>query len=108
MRGNRIEGVHFLNAAPDDDVIRQAKKLFQEHAAQNYDGLEVWDGSRFVYRQHVATEPPTPRRSEAHFCNGWLPLRRCRFLRGARLGQQPGDLSRLPAGSNTAIRMRDL
>jgi hypothetical protein len=33
--------VHILNAAPDDDLIRQAKKLFQEHAGRNYDGLEV-------------------------------------------------------------------
>jgi hypothetical protein len=52
--------LHFLNAAPDDDLIRQAKKLFQEHAGRNYDGLEVWDRSRFVYRQHAAAEPPNP------------------------------------------------
>ena len=60
LRGNRIEGVHILNAAPDDDLIRQAKKLFWEHAGQNYDGLEVWARSRFVYRQHAAAEPPNP------------------------------------------------
>jgi hypothetical protein len=66
MRGNRIEGVHFLNAAPDDDLIRQAKKLFQEHAAQNYDGLEVW-GRQSIYLSpacgHRAADPlGTPKR----------------------------------------------
>ena len=56
MRGNRIENVGFLKTAPDDDLIRQAKLLFQEHAAQRYDGFEVWDGNRFVYRSPPAEQ----------------------------------------------------
>ncbi len=51
MRAGRIEGVEFLKAGLDDELIKQAKSLFLERAHQNYDGFEVWDGTRFVYRE---------------------------------------------------------
>ena len=58
MQGGRIENVAFLNAGPDADLIRQAKALLPEYAAQKYDGIEVWDGNRFVYRESTASERP--------------------------------------------------
>ena len=53
MRGGKIEGVELLKAAaPDDELVEQAKRLFHERAdAGNYDGFEVWDLNRFVYRE---------------------------------------------------------
>ncbi len=62
-RGSRIEGVTFLKTAPDGDLIRQAKSLFLERAQiQNFDGFEVWDGNRFIYRSpsEPAKDPPRP------------------------------------------------
>jgi hypothetical protein len=54
MRDGRIENVEMLRHGADDDLIRQAKVLFRQHAAvREYDGFEVWSGKRFVYR-----EPP--------------------------------------------------
>lgn len=50
-REGRIEGVEFLKTASDDDLIQQAKALFAEQAPLKYDGFEVWDGKRFVYRE---------------------------------------------------------
>ena len=55
MRGGRIENVAYLKSGPDADLIRQAKALLPEYAAQKYVGIEVWDGNRFVYREHAAT-----------------------------------------------------
>jgi hypothetical protein len=51
MRAGQIEGVRFLKTASDDDLIQQAKSLFAERAAHKYDGFEVWDGKRFIYRE---------------------------------------------------------
>ena len=50
MRGGRIEGVTFLKSAPDDALIAEAKDIFAQRLGQNFDGFEVWDGTRFVYR----------------------------------------------------------
>jgi hypothetical protein len=63
LRGKRIEGVTFLRRAPDEDLIRQAEVRFHEHARYDYDGFEVWDGDRFIYRipadRHEATNTPS-------------------------------------------------
>jgi hypothetical protein len=52
MREGRIQNVEMLKDGPDEDLIEQAKRLFQEHTTtQPYDGFEVWSGKRFVYRE---------------------------------------------------------
>ena len=53
MRGGRIEGVTFLKAAPDDALIEQARSVFAQQAGQQFEGFEVWDGTRFVYRSEA-------------------------------------------------------
>lgn len=50
MRAGRIAGVTFLKSGSDDALIQQAKQAFEEAANQVFDGFEVWDGNRFVYR----------------------------------------------------------
>lgn len=58
MREGRIENVEMLREGPDQDLIDQARRLFNEHNATppHYDGFEVWSGKRFVCReQSVAT-----------------------------------------------------
>jgi hypothetical protein len=54
MRANRIEGVELLKPGPDADLIRQAEELFRARAAENYDGFEIWELNRFVYRAKAA------------------------------------------------------
>lgn len=63
MRGTSISNVEFLSHGTDEDLIRQGLAAFERHAARAYDGFEVWDGIRFVYRYVAATktgERPTP------------------------------------------------
>ena len=50
LRNNKIEGVELLSPGPDEALIQQVKALFQAHANQNYDGFEVWETRRLVYR----------------------------------------------------------
>lgn len=50
MKNKHIEAVEFLTTAPDDELIQQAEALFRERAGRHFDGFEVWDGRRFVYR----------------------------------------------------------
>jgi len=62
MRGGKIEGVTFLKSGPGDpQLIAEARRLFQQHAGQHFDGFEVWDGTRFVYRSGAN---PTPNGTE--------------------------------------------
>jgi hypothetical protein len=56
MRGGRIQGVTFLQAGPDDALIKEARSALAQQAGQHFDGFEVWDGTRFVYRSD-ATSP---------------------------------------------------
>lgn len=64
MRDGRIEGVTFLKSGPDDPrLIEEARSLFQQHANHHFDGFEVWDGTRFVYRSDIN---PTPNGTEAN------------------------------------------
>ena len=56
MRGSRIENVAFLIQGPDDELIRQATEAFERNADRAYDGFEVWDQTRFVYRYTAATK----------------------------------------------------
>ena len=58
MRGGRIEGVTFLKSGPDDALlIKEARNVFEQHAGQHFDGFEVWDGNRFVYRSDIPSTP---------------------------------------------------
>jgi len=57
MRGGRIEGVTFLKSGPDAALVEEAKSLFAQQAGQQFDGFEVWDGTRFVYRSDVGSTP---------------------------------------------------
>jgi hypothetical protein len=51
MRDGKIQGVTFLKSGPDDArPVEEARGVFEQHAGQNFDGFEVWDGTRFVYR----------------------------------------------------------
>ncbi len=63
MRGSSIANVEFLTEGSDEELIRQALSVFDEHSSRAYDGFEVWDGKRFVYRYTAATktgERPQP------------------------------------------------
>jgi hypothetical protein len=57
MRAGRIEGVTFLKAGPDDALIEEAQNAFAQQAGQQFDGFEVWDGTRFVYRSGASSTP---------------------------------------------------
>jgi len=63
MRGSSIASVVFLAEGPDDVLVKQALAAFEKNARHAYDGFEVWDGKRFVYRYTAATktgEKPEP------------------------------------------------
>jgi hypothetical protein len=53
----QIEGVTFLKSGPDNAQIEEARSVFAQHAGQQFDGFEVWDGTRFVYRSDVTFHP---------------------------------------------------
>ena len=56
MRSGRIQGITFLKSGPDDArLVEEARSVFEQHAEQNFDGFEVWDGTRFVYRSDLST-----------------------------------------------------
>jgi hypothetical protein len=38
-------------------MVEEARSVFEQHAGQQFDGFEVWHGTRFVYRSDVATTP---------------------------------------------------
>ncbi|GEP62185.1 hypothetical protein [Reyranella soli] len=66
LRDDKIQNVELLRDGSDEDLIEQARRLFQEHNGdQKYDGFEVWSGSRFVHREsmgpplHGSTREPT-------------------------------------------------
>jgi hypothetical protein len=70
MRGNRIANVELLSQGSDDDLIRQALSVFEEHAAKAYDGFEVWSSKRFVYRYTAATQTGERLPPARHACPG--------------------------------------
>jgi hypothetical protein len=51
LREGRIEAVELLESGSDEDMIAQARALYQVHASmQPVDSFEIWSGRRFVYR----------------------------------------------------------
>ena len=43
----------FPKSGPDDALIKEARTAFEQQVGQHFDGFEVWDGTRFVYRSDV-------------------------------------------------------
>lgn len=56
MRGSSIANVDLLEKGSDDELIQQALLAFESHAAQAYDGFEIWAERLFVYRYTAATK----------------------------------------------------
>jgi hypothetical protein len=50
LRNGQVNGVTFLKAGSDEELIQQAKRLFEERTGQKFEGFEVWNGDRLIYR----------------------------------------------------------
>lgn len=48
-RGGHIAAVEILAAGSDDALIQQARAVFEKRKRE-FDGFEVWDRTRFIYR----------------------------------------------------------
>jgi len=60
MHRGHVAGVRMLTAgAPDEVLIEEARRAFAETRSGQYDGFEVWDRSRFIYR-FPPDDKPTP------------------------------------------------
>jgi hypothetical protein len=58
LRGGRIAGVEILPPGlSDEDAVARAHALASKRKGP-FDGLEVWDGARFIFRRSPATDPP--------------------------------------------------
>ena len=58
MRSGRVQGITFLKSGLDDArMVEEARSVFEQHAGQQFDGFEVWEGTRLLYRSDVATTP---------------------------------------------------
>lgn len=50
LRDNKIEAVYLLAGGSDDDLVHQARHIFDKFAGPEIQGFEVWEGRRFIYR----------------------------------------------------------
>lgn len=50
MKDGHIYNVVLLKEGPDEDLIEQAEAVLKGYARQGVEGVEIWDGTRFVYR----------------------------------------------------------
>ena len=58
MSGGHIVDVEMLDETDDAGRIARSRLLFEEKGKpKGYEGFEVWDGARFIYR---FPEVPTP------------------------------------------------
>jgi hypothetical protein len=64
MDGGHIRAVHFLKPGPDKDMIAEAKREFKKRTEEGFDGFEVWDLARFIYRYPPDSEKPSVRNSK--------------------------------------------
>lgn len=48
-RADSIQGVTYIKAISDEELIEKSKQLFETRGDQ-FDGFEVWHGDRFIYR----------------------------------------------------------
>jgi hypothetical protein len=70
LRAGRLAGVEVLPAGlSDEEAIERAYALSSKRKGP-LDSLEVWDGSRFVFRQPLSAEPPDADRPRAPPPNG--------------------------------------
>jgi hypothetical protein len=61
MQGGHIAAVELLeNAADDDAAIRQSRAMFVSRIRLGFDGFEVWDRARRVYRYPEPDESDPP------------------------------------------------
>jgi len=58
MRRGRIFSVEMLTPGTDDSLIEQARAHFDSRSRERFDGFEVWDGSRKVFRHPPENEAP--------------------------------------------------
>jgi hypothetical protein len=58
MKGGQIAAVELLTPAPDLEAIEQAKERFKVRRTEGFDGYEVWDRARFLYRHQIDLKPP--------------------------------------------------
>jgi len=57
MRAGHIAAVEFLESTTDKELVAEAEELFNAKGKTGrYNGFEVWDGPRFVYR-HPPGDP---------------------------------------------------
>lgn len=55
-RQGRIVGVVVLpDSSDDEEKISRSKQTFSQQPPGRYDGFEVWDHARFIYRFDVET-----------------------------------------------------
>jgi hypothetical protein len=52
MNNGHIASMELVAASSDDDAIEQGQALFEERY-DRFEGFEVWDGARCVYRSTV-------------------------------------------------------
>jgi hypothetical protein len=57
MRNGHIGAVEVLTDASDEVAIKKAEALFEKRS-KDFEGFEVWDRARFVYR-HPLPLPKT-------------------------------------------------
>ena len=50
MRGGQINGIAFLSDGADEKLIEEAKAILKARSKEGFEGVEVWNGTRFVYR----------------------------------------------------------
>ena len=50
MRRGHIASVEFLELGSDAELIEQGKAKFSARKAEGFEGFEVWDGARPLYR----------------------------------------------------------
>jgi hypothetical protein len=50
MRHGHIAGVELLTPGPDECLIEQGKVQFEARKNEGFEGFEVWDGARFLFR----------------------------------------------------------
>jgi hypothetical protein len=70
LRDGRLAGVEVMSAGlSDEEAIATANVLLAKRKGP-FDSFEVWEGSRFVYRQPLSAETPCADRPRAPPPNG--------------------------------------
>jgi hypothetical protein len=51
MRDGHIAAVELLSSSTDETRIAEAREIFESNqSTRQFDGYEVWEGARFIYR----------------------------------------------------------